>query len=173
MMKENHMAKISSFVPFVGEYWTETLSNDPLILNELKRLGLSKHLRQSKSDLTMLGKNKRLVLRHLTGQAISVWEVKWISAKQHVIKCVLFINNSQKSSKDLLIEAMKLARLRWIEYQYYVDITPDVHPENFENVLLETGWSKDRVNSTYRSDSGSFWEKIDRSKYKSKKHYKN
>ena len=58
-----YMAEKYKFVPLIGEYWSETLSNDLIIRNELKRIGLSKYLRQSRADLTMLGKNKRMVLR--------------------------------------------------------------------------------------------------------------
>lgn len=154
------MAKTSTFIPFIGQYWTETLSNDPLIINELKRLKLSKHLRKSTADLTMLGKNTRLVLRHLTGQAFSVWERKLIAPKQYVINCVLFVNNSQKDSKDLLQEAMEFARLRWIEYPFYADITPDVHPANFKALLLEAGWKKIPHTSAYTSNHDSLWERV-------------
>ena len=153
------MAKTSAFVPFIGEYWIETLSDDKLILNELNRLKLTKHLQKSKTDLTMLGINKRLVLRHLTGQAFSVWERKLLASKSYVINCVLFVNNSQKNSKDLLQEAMKFARLRWIEYPFYIKIKPRLHPENFKELVLETGWQKVLYNQTYMSDHGSLWEK--------------
>lgn len=154
------MAKTPTFVPYIGEYWTETLSNDPLILNELKRLRLSKHLRQTRADLTMLGKNKRLVLRHLTGQAFSVWEKQLLAPKQYVINCVLFVNNSQKSSKDLLQEAMKFARLNWIEYPFHISITVGAHPENFKELLLECGWKRNARSSTYMSNRDSLWEKV-------------
>lgn len=161
MKKPNHMAKTPTFVPFIGEYWTETLSNDPFILNELKRLSLSKQLRKSSADLTMLGKNKRLVLRYLTGQAFSVWEKQLLTPKQYVINCVLFVNNSQKSSKDLLQEAMKFARLRWIEYPFHIKITVGPHPVNFKKLLLEQGWKRNASSSTYMSNHGSLWEKRD------------
>lgn len=153
------MAKTPTFVPFIGEYWTETLSNDPLILNELKRLNLSKHLTRSSADLTMHGKNKRLILRHLTGQAFSVWERKLLPSKTYVIECVLFVNNSKKRSKDLLQEAMKFARLRWIEYPYYVKITTGAHPENFKEVILDLGWKKNFGSATYSSHHNSLWER--------------
>lgn len=154
------MAETYKFVPLIGEYWTETLSNDPIIRAELKRIGLSKYLRQSRADLTMLGKNKRLVLRYLNGEAFSIWEKKLLAPRQNVISCVLFINNSQKSTKDLLDEAMEFARLRWLDYSYYVNVTPKLHPEKFEETLIAMGWKNDLYSAVYTSTRGSIWEKL-------------
>lgn len=153
------MAKNSKFKPLVGAYWIEALSDDELILNELKRLRLSKYLRPSKSDRSVYGNNTRLILRHMTGQAIFIWEKKLLSSKQDGIKCVLFINNSRISSEQLLEEAMKFARLCWIEATFYADIQPLLHPENFKQLLLDAGWKKSRSQSVYVSDQGSIWQK--------------
>jgi len=152
------MAKHPNFRPFVGSLWIESPSDDELILNELERLKLSRYLRQSKTDLTIYGRNKRLVLRHVTGQAILVWEKQYYTTKKYGIRCVLFINNSQKDSKDLLKEAMKLARLCWIEYPFFVQVDPRLHLMNAEKIFVACGWEPHAIpvneNQIYTSNFG-------------------
>jgi hypothetical protein len=157
VLKKTQMAKHTNFKPIVGDFWTEALSDDPLILNELKRLGISHYLTQSKEDLTMYGKNKRLILRHITGQAILVWEKQRVEPKKYGIRCVLFVNNSQADSVDLLGEAMKLARLCWIEYSFLVNIDPKLFPKNAEKIFVNCGWKPAESTGnvlTYTSDFG-------------------
>ncbi|MFN5170904.1 MAG: hypothetical protein ACK5DD_14890 [Cyclobacteriaceae bacterium] len=135
------MAKNPRFRPIIGAHWTETTSDDELILNELKRLGISRYLRPSKKDLTMLGANKRLVLIHMTGQAIMVWEKQPFIMKNPGLRCVLFVNNSQIPSIVLLKEAMKMARLSWMESPFFVDLlSGDAFPKEIESVLRICGW---------------------------------
>lgn len=153
------MAQDSKFKPFVGEYWSEVLSDDKLTLNELKRLGLSKYLRKTKLDLSFYGRNSRLVLRHLTGQAICIWERKLLAPKQYGIKCSLFVNSSQTSSKELFRDAMRLARVCWIEASFFAEIKVNVHPDGFKQLLLDTGWKKKHGTPYYTSHLGSIWEK--------------
>lgn len=141
------MAKHPNFRPIVGSYWCESLSDDELILNELKRLGLSAHLRQSKTDLTQYGKNKRLVLRHITGQAILVWEKQRLAPKKYGIRCLFFVNNSQTNSVELLKDAMKLARWCWIDYSFFAHIDPKLFPKNAEKVFLKCGWKQTGLTS--------------------------
>jgi hypothetical protein len=152
------MAKHPNFRPIVGSYWSETVSDDALILNELKRLGLSQHLRQSKEDLTQYGKNKRLVLRHITGQAILVWEKQRLPQKKYGIRCLFFVNNSQTDSVELLKDAMKLARCCWIEYSFFAHVDPKLFPKNAERVFRKCGWKRRGATSSegpiYTSDSG-------------------
>lgn len=137
------MAKYDpDFRPIIGERWNEVTSDDPLILNELKRLGLNRYLRPSKKDLTMYGTNKRLVLCHLTGQAILVWEQQPFLMGTRGIKCVLFVNNSKLSSDVLLMEAMKLARASWIESPFFVDLESTTQfPLEASSIFEKCGWS--------------------------------
>jgi hypothetical protein len=137
------MAKHPNFRPFIGSYWTESLSDDSLILNELETLKITHHLRRSKKDLTIYGNNKRMVLKHLKGKAILVWEKQRLIGKQLGIRCVLFVNNSQVPSEALLMDAMKLARLRWIEYPFFVQLFPKFHLTNTKSVFLKCGWKRD------------------------------
>ncbi|MBS1489674.1 MAG: hypothetical protein JSS93_04035 [Bacteroidetes bacterium] len=134
------MAKHSNFKPLMGSYWTEVLSDDKLILNELKRLKIQHHLTRAKTDLTMYGKNKRLVLRHITGQAILVWEKQRVKTRVYGLRCVLFVNNSSVNSVELLGEAMKLARLCWIEYSFLVNIESRLFPKDAEKIFKQCGW---------------------------------
>jgi hypothetical protein len=152
------MAKHPNFRPMVGSYWSETVSDDSLILNELRRLGLSQHLKQSKTDLTQYGINKRLVLRHITGQAILVWEKQRLPKKKYGIRCLFFVNNSQTKSAELLEEAMKLARWCWIEYSFFAHVDSKLFPKNAERIFRKCGWKRKGKTSNgvpiYISDSG-------------------
>jgi len=146
-----------NFKPLVGALWVESLSDDELILNELKRLNIKHNFRRSKADHTMYGNNKRLVLRHLTSQAILIWEKQHVAARQFGIICRIFVNNSQAKSEDLLWEAMKLARMRWIEYKFYVRIDEKAHPKNAESIFVKCGWVQEKIaddTSLFASDHG-------------------
>lgn len=152
------MDKYSHFQPIAGNLWVEVLSEDTLILTELKRLGLSSRLQKSKHNLTLLGKNKRLVLHHNFTQAIFIWNKVIVSPRKYGIECTLFVNNSQENTIDLLQEAMLLARICWVEYQFYVHLDHDAFPKNAEHVYGKCGWNPNGVDEKglliYTSDFG-------------------
>jgi len=152
------MAKHPNFRPLIGTLWVEALSDDELIINELSRLKLAKHLKQSKDDMTAYGKNSRLVLRFITGQAIMVWERKKGYHNKSNIHCVLFVNNSIKTTEELLQDAMSLARKCWIVEPFIAYLDPFRVPKNSEDVFKKCGWVKKDVTAAgvpvYSNDFG-------------------
>jgi hypothetical protein len=139
------MKKHPNFRPIVGSYWIETVSDDPFVISELKKLKLAKYLKKSKEDLTLYGKNKRLVLRHVEGDAILVWEKQRLENKKFGIRCLFFINNSQTKSLVLFKEAMKLARWCWIEYPIFLNFEPKFYPKDAEKFFRKCGWKSKTV----------------------------
>ena len=134
------MEKQHNYYPMKGKHWVETLSDDEFIARELKRLNLSKHLKKPKHDLTFFGRNERLVLSYKSCKAILVWNKKLVSRRTSVVDCSLFINNSSVDSAKLLLEAMELARLCWLELPFNVQITSHIHPKKAEKIFHDCGW---------------------------------
>lgn len=131
------MAKHSRFI--TGRLWSEAPDLDPLIQNELERLKLRRYYRPVTSD-RLPRKNQRMLLRYLTGQSFMYWRRKSFIPGITGIQCVLFINNSEKSSLELLEDAVVLARSFWLESPLFVHINPRLFPDDAEKIFQKAGW---------------------------------
>lgn len=122
-----------------GQFWQETSDRDPLVLNELERLTLRRYYHPSDAD-RLTRRNQRMLMRYLTGQGIMFWRRKEFLPGKTGIKCVLFVNNSERSSVELLQDAMELARSFWLESPFFAEINPKLFPPDAKKIFEQCGW---------------------------------
>lgn len=122
-----------------GRFWAQTSDHDSLVINELEKLNLRRYYKPLSSDY-FKRRNQRMLLRYLNGQAILFWRRKSFLSGKNGIKCVLFVNNSEKPSIELLQDAIQLAKLFWIESPFFVHINPKLFPKDAEKAFIDCGW---------------------------------
>lgn len=121
----------------IGQYWTEVLDDNPLFNHTLKENKISH--RQSKSS-PYSGRNQRLNLMYLTGQALMVWKRKKSERGYYGIQCTLFINHSSILSSKLIVDGQKLAGEQWDDVRFFIHLNPKEDFKNLANSFVKAGW---------------------------------
>ncbi len=103
----------------IGELWSETPLNDPLLLNARRiysKLGFYESKVSSKD-------NELLTLSFIDGQAIMIWE-RTQTDTGYAIHLILFINKSFTPNDALIKDGVLIATMLWPNEEIKVEIDP-------------------------------------------------
>lgn len=105
----------------------------------------------SRGDPRIAGPGEKMVLLTPCARALFVWR-KFISKDQQGgVNCAIFRNEGAGLSSALILEAMRLAWLRWPGARFYTYVNPrKVRSSNPGFCFLQAGWRRCGVTKTRR-----------------------
>lgn len=116
-----------SYQPYLDLFespWIEIRDGNALALDLFSR-HYSKYIyKDGRKPNRFVGPGERMVLISSCGRALFVWRKFHSMDNQDGINCSVFRNESEQKSSYLIIEAMKLASIRWPGERLYTYVNP-------------------------------------------------
>lgn len=142
MFKKNLINQLRLFDDF--QVWVQVRDGNPVAADIFSRHYSKYHYKDGRTHTRFVGPGERIVLITKAGDALFVWR-KFINADgQKGVNCSVFRNeNKNVLSYQLLNEAEKIARERWLGERMYTYVNPKkIKSSNPGYCFKMNGWKQ-------------------------------
>ena len=112
----NHKHGDPSFIGVIGNHLIEILDDNPQINLILSSTSFdNSYFFYSNDKPRYCGRTKRMLLKTFSNDVLIFFHTRVMNQKNHTCELKFFVNNSKINKEELLVDALKLASLRWEE----------------------------------------------------------